>query len=378
MKIRPIPLCFHLIPLHAAETTEQFCIYDRHPPATALEPMSGVMYFVRITEGLQDKAISLKSVATGPSNFVWKMAWGRKTHLKSSGVLYKSYRCRYLYRPKNSPPPFRMQIYTLEEHDVETAKGDVPLNGLALIHILSVQDAPPRHWCVFILINTFSASPLHQPRSTNPSSEPNHAPTFLPLRALSSQQRAVVFFILFLASSLTGVACTRPVTGRASGGPRGVRHLKTGKRRKSALPRRQLPAAEAARWWCLPPLCMCTARERRPGVRMQLLRLSRRARSPPSWKASTRLQGVAAFLGRPAPGRGRAASNIAGYTAGRIERRQRAPLYQQTLNPGRGKAGEAWVSRVVPGLRSCHRTGWWRHCCPPLPPPRRRVQRLTG
>ena len=74
------------------------------------------------------------------------MAWGRKTHLKSSGVLYKSYRCRYLYRPKNSPPPFRMQIYTLEEHDVEISKGDPPTAGLALIHILSVQDAPPRHW----------------------------------------------------------------------------------------------------------------------------------------------------------------------------------------------------------------------------------------
>jgi len=54
-----------------------FSIYDRHPPDTALDPQSGVLYFIRTEEGLQDKAISLKSVASGPSKHTWKMAWGR-------------------------------------------------------------------------------------------------------------------------------------------------------------------------------------------------------------------------------------------------------------------------------------------------------------
>jgi len=116
----------------------------RHPPDTALDPQSGVAYFIRIEEGLQDKAISLKSVATGPSKHTWKMAWGRKTHLKKWGVLYKSYRCRHMYQPKCAPPPYRMQIYVLEEHDRDAARGEAPTPGIALVQILSLQDAPLR------------------------------------------------------------------------------------------------------------------------------------------------------------------------------------------------------------------------------------------
>jgi len=116
----------------------------RHPPDTALDPQSGIAYFIRIEEGLQDKAISLKSVATGPSKHTWKMAWGRKTHLKKWGVLYKSYRCRHMYQPKCAPPPYRMQIYVLEEHDRDAARGEAPTPGIALVQILSLQDAPLR------------------------------------------------------------------------------------------------------------------------------------------------------------------------------------------------------------------------------------------
>eukprot|EP00960_Hanusia_phi_P048318 758874-Hanusia_phi.AAC.3 len=98
--------------------SELFAVYDRHPPNTALDPRSGTLYFIRTEEGLQDKSISLKSVASGPTKHTWKMAWGRselrvrarKTHLKKWGILYKSYRCRHMYQPKNSPPPYRMQV----------------------------------------------------------------------------------------------------------------------------------------------------------------------------------------------------------------------------------------------------------------------------
>jgi len=72
------------------------------------------------------------------------MAWGRKTHLKKWGVLYKSYRCRHMFQPKSSPPPYRMQIYMLQDHDRDISKGEEPTSGLALVQILSLQDAPLR------------------------------------------------------------------------------------------------------------------------------------------------------------------------------------------------------------------------------------------
>jgi len=125
--------------------SELFAVYDRHPPNTALDPRSGTLYFIRTEEGLQDKSISLKSVASGPTKHTWKMAWGRKTHLKKWGILYKSYRCRHMYQPKNSPPPYRMQIYVLEEHDVDISRGDRLCPGLALVQILSLEHAPLRH-----------------------------------------------------------------------------------------------------------------------------------------------------------------------------------------------------------------------------------------
>jgi len=127
------------------QMSELFAVYDRHPPNTALDPKSGTLYFIRTEEGLQDKAISLKSVASGPTKHTWKMAWGRKTHLKKWGILYKSYRCRHMYQPKNSPPPYRMQIYVLEEHDVDISRGDRLCPGLALVQILSLEHAPLRH-----------------------------------------------------------------------------------------------------------------------------------------------------------------------------------------------------------------------------------------
>lgn len=34
-----------------------FSIYDRHPPDTALDPQSGVLYFIRTEEGLQVRPI---------------------------------------------------------------------------------------------------------------------------------------------------------------------------------------------------------------------------------------------------------------------------------------------------------------------------------
>ena len=72
------------------------------------------------------------------------MAWGRKTHLKKSGILYKSYRCRSIFAPKSIPPPFRMQIYVLEDCDRDSSRGDAPCSALALVQILSLEDAPLR------------------------------------------------------------------------------------------------------------------------------------------------------------------------------------------------------------------------------------------
>lgn len=124
--------------------TSLFAVHQRHPAQTVMDPQSGALYYIRTEEGLQDKAISLKSVATGPAKHTWKMAWGRKTHLKKWGVLYKSYRCRRVYQPKGSPPPYRMQIYALEEHDRDTMRGDEPVSGVVLVQILSLEDAPLR------------------------------------------------------------------------------------------------------------------------------------------------------------------------------------------------------------------------------------------
>ena len=59
-------------------------------------------------------------------------------------MLYKSYRCRHMFQPKSSPPPYRMQIYMLQEHDRDASKGEQPTEGLALVQILSLQDAPLR------------------------------------------------------------------------------------------------------------------------------------------------------------------------------------------------------------------------------------------
>lgn len=37
----------------AGKVGQLFAIYDRHPPDTALDPQSGVLYFIRTDEGLQ-------------------------------------------------------------------------------------------------------------------------------------------------------------------------------------------------------------------------------------------------------------------------------------------------------------------------------------
>lgn len=37
----------------AGKVGQLFAIYDRHPPDTALDPQSGVLYFIRTEEGLQ-------------------------------------------------------------------------------------------------------------------------------------------------------------------------------------------------------------------------------------------------------------------------------------------------------------------------------------
>ena len=49
-----------------------------------------------------------------------------------------------MFQPKSSPPPYRMQIYMLQEHDRDASKGEQPTEGLALVQILSLQDAPLR------------------------------------------------------------------------------------------------------------------------------------------------------------------------------------------------------------------------------------------
>jgi hypothetical protein len=36
-----------------------FSIYDRHPPDTALDPQSGVLYFIRTEEGLQVRPVCI-------------------------------------------------------------------------------------------------------------------------------------------------------------------------------------------------------------------------------------------------------------------------------------------------------------------------------
>jgi hypothetical protein len=37
--------------------SQLFSIYDRHPPDTALDPQSGVLYFIRTEEGLQVRPV---------------------------------------------------------------------------------------------------------------------------------------------------------------------------------------------------------------------------------------------------------------------------------------------------------------------------------
>ncbi len=56
-------------PFVLAANCMQFCIFDKHPGSTALDPQSGTVYFVRTSEGLQVRCVCTKEL---PTRIDWK------------------------------------------------------------------------------------------------------------------------------------------------------------------------------------------------------------------------------------------------------------------------------------------------------------------